>query len=159
MGLRPRTTNPPPGDTPIDPVTCWIVVWIVVSRAAALPMTIFAGLAAALLAVGSPGPDWRWLALVLVGITAAHIANNLMNDLYDTQAGSDSASYPRALYAPHPVLAGLVSRRTLGLAILAVNLVDLAILIVLAWVRGWPVVAWRSVASSSASPTQHRRCG
>jgi 1,4-dihydroxy-2-naphthoate octaprenyltransferase len=72
----------------------------------------------------------------------AHVANNLMNDLYDTQAGSDTASYPRALYAPHPVLSGLVSRRTLITAIVLVNLADLAILVVLALARGWPVVAF-----------------
>ncbi|MEO8816120.1 MAG: prenyltransferase [Mycobacterium sp.] len=133
-----NTTNPPPGGAPIDPITRWIVV----SRAAVLPMTVFAGLVAALLAVGEPGLDWRWLALALVGIVIAHIANNLMNDLYDTQVGSDTEDYPRALYAPHPVLSGMVSRRTLVLAILAVNLVDLAILIVLTWARGWPVVAF-----------------
>ncbi|MGH3555407.1 MAG: prenyltransferase, partial [Mycobacterium sp.] len=43
---------------------------------------------------------------------------------------------------PHPVLSGLVSRRTLVLAITAVNLADLAILIVLTWARGWPVAAF-----------------
>ena len=132
-----RTTNPPP-DGPIDTVTRWLVV----TRAAVLPMTLFAGLVAALLAVGEPGLDWRWLVLAVLGITCAHIANNLMNDLYDTQAGTDSASYPRALYAPHPVLSGLVSRRTLVVAILLVNLADLAILIVLTVARGWPVVAF-----------------
>ncbi|MGH3969901.1 MAG: prenyltransferase, partial [Mycobacterium sp.] len=56
--------------------------------------------------------------------------------------GTDSAGYPRALYAPHPVLSGLVSRRTLLIAIAVVNLADLAILIVLTWARGWPVVAF-----------------
>lgn len=132
-----RTTNPPPGG-PVDAVTRWIVV----SRAAVLPMTLVSGLVAALLAAGEPGVDWRWLALAVVGITLAHLANNLMNDLYDTQAGSDSATYPRALYAPHPVLAGLVTRRTLVTAIVLVNLADLAILVVLALVRGWPVVAF-----------------
>jgi 1,4-dihydroxy-2-naphthoate polyprenyltransferase len=65
-----------------------------------------------------------------------------MNDLFDTQVGTDTATYPRALYAPHPVLSGLVSRRTLLTAILAVNLADLAILVVLTWARGWPVVAF-----------------
>lgn len=132
-----RTTNPPP-DGPVDVVTRWIVV----TRAAVLPMTLLAGLVAALLAVGKPGLDWRWLVLAVAGITLAHIANNLMNDLYDTQTGTDNASYPRALYAPHPVLSGLVSRRTLLVAIAAVNLADLAILIVLTWARGWPVVAF-----------------
>ena len=93
--------------------------WLVVTRAAVLPMTLFAGLVAALLAVGEPGLDWRWLVLAVVGILLAHTANNLMNDLFDTQVGTDSANYPRALYAPHPVLSGLVSRRTLLVAILA----------------------------------------
>ena len=132
-----RTTNPPPGG-PIDTVTRWIVV----TRAAVLPMTLVSGLVAALLAVGQPGLDWRWLMLAVVGITLAHTANNLMNDLYDTQTGTDSAGYPRALYAPHPVLSGLVSRRTLLIAIAVVNLADLAILVVLTWARGWPVVAF-----------------
>ena len=132
-----RTTNPPP-DGPTDTVTRWLVV----TRAALLPMTLFSGLVAALLAVGKPGLDWRWLVLAVLGITLAHTANNLMNDLYDTKVGTDSASYPRALYAPHPVLSGLISRRTLGLAILLVNFADLAILVTLAWARGWPVVAF-----------------
>jgi 1,4-dihydroxy-2-naphthoate polyprenyltransferase len=132
-----RTTNPPP-DGPVDAVTRWIVV----TRAAVLPMTLFAGLVAALLAIGEPELDWRWLVLAIAGIMLAHTANNLMNDLYDTQTGTDSASYPRALYAPHPVLSGLVSRRTLLIAIAVVNLADLAILIVLMWARGWPVVVF-----------------
>ncbi|HZU46777.1 MAG TPA: prenyltransferase [Mycobacterium sp.] len=136
-GYALRTTNPPP-DGPVDAITRWIVV----TRAAVLPMTVVAGLVAALLAVGKRGLDWRWLVLAIVGITLAHIANNLMNDLYDAQVGTDSVSYPRALYAPHPVLSGLVSRRTLLLAIAAVNLADLAILVVLSLARGWPVLVF-----------------
>src|SRR5246127_1452062 len=132
-----RTANPPP-DGPVDTVTRWLVI----TRAAVLPMTLVSGLVAALLAIGEPGLDWRLLVLSLVGITLAHIANNLMNDLFDTQTGLDSSTYPRALYAPHPVLSGLVSRRTLLIAIALVNLGDLAILIVLTWARGWPVVAF-----------------
>src|ERR1700744_6479947 len=132
-----RTTNPPP-DGPVDFVTRWLVI----TRAAVLPMTLVSGLVAALLAVGKPGVDWRWVVLPVLGITLAHTANNLMNDLYDTQVGTDSANYPRALYAPHPVLSGLISRRTLVAAILAVNVADLAILITLTWARGWPVIAF-----------------
>jgi 1,4-dihydroxy-2-naphthoate octaprenyltransferase len=105
-------------------------------------MTLVAGLVAALLAVGQPGLDWRWLVLAIAGITLAHLANNLMNDLYDTRAGSDSAGYPRALYAPHPILSGLVTRKALILATLGVNAADLVILVVLALARGWPVVAF-----------------
>ena len=132
-----RTTNPPPGGA-IDPVTRWIVV----SRAAVLPMTVVSGLVAALLAVHAPGLHVGLLVLAVVGITLAHVANNLMNDLYDTTSGSDTTTYPRALYAPHPVLSGLVSTRTLIGAIVAVNVADLVILVVLALARGWPVVAF-----------------
>ncbi|HZD16034.1 MAG TPA: hypothetical protein VE196_13120, partial [Pseudonocardiaceae bacterium] len=70
------TTNLPEG--PIDAVTRWIVV----SRAAVLPMTLVAGLVAGLLAARAPGVDWGWLVLAVIGITLAHVANNLMNDLY-----------------------------------------------------------------------------
>ena len=77
-----RTTNPPP-DGPADPVTRWLVI----TRAAVLPMSLFAGLVAALLAVGQPGLDWRWLTLAIIGILLAHTVNNLMNDLFDTQTG------------------------------------------------------------------------
>jgi 1,4-dihydroxy-2-naphthoate octaprenyltransferase len=65
-----------------------------------------------------------------------------MNDLYDTGAGSDTANYPRALYAPHPILSGLVTRRALIASVVLVNAADLAILVVLGWVRGWPVVVF-----------------
>jgi len=105
-------------------------------------MTLFAGLVAALLADRQPGLDWRWLTLAIIGILLAHTVNNLMNDLFDTATGLDSNTYPRALYAPHPVLSGLVTRRTLLIAIGLVNLADLAILIVLTWARGWPVLAF-----------------
>ena len=131
-----RTTNPPAGE--IDAVTRWLVV----TRAAVLPMTIFAGAVAALLAVGEPGLNVTNLLVAILGITLAHTANNLMNDLYDTQVGTDTADYPRALYAPHPILSGLVTKAQLWRAILAVNLADLAILVFLAERRGWPIVAF-----------------
>ena len=131
-----RTTNPPGG--PIDAVTRWLVV----TRAAVLPMTLLAGLVAALLAVGHPNLSPLDLTLAIVGILLAHTANNLMNDLFDTSTGSDSEAYPRALYAPHPILTGLVTKRVLLAAILATQLGDLAILVVLAARRGWPVAAF-----------------
>ncbi len=132
-----RTTNPPTG-RPLDPVSRWLVL----SRAAVLPMTVVAGAVAALLAVRRPGFDAWLLVLALVGIVLAHTSNNLMNDLFDMEVGNDTASYPRALYAPHPVLSGMISRRGLAAAALVVNVVDLAILVVLALFRGWPVVGF-----------------
>jgi 1,4-dihydroxy-2-naphthoate polyprenyltransferase len=132
-----RTTNPPPGREP-DAITRWLVV----TRAAVLPMTVFAGLVAGLLAVRADGFSFLDFALALVGIAVAHTANNLMNDLADTQAGTDTASYPRALYAPHPILSGLVTKRQLVVAVLLCQVVDLAVLLVLLDRRGWPVVVF-----------------
>jgi 1,4-dihydroxy-2-naphthoate octaprenyltransferase len=80
--------------------------------------------------------------LASVGIVLAHVANNLMNDLFDLEVGTDSTEYPRALYAPHPVLSGMITRRGLATAALAVNVVDLAILVVLTVVRGWPIIGF-----------------
>ena len=132
-----RTTNPPTG-RPLDPVSRWLVL----TRAAVLPMTVVAGAVATLLAVHRASFRPGLLALAFVGIVLAHVSNNLMNDLFDVEVGNDTASYPRALYAPHPVLSGMISRGGLARAALAVNVVDLAILVTLAAFRGWPVVAF-----------------
>src|SRR5687767_13014514 len=131
-----RTGNPPSG--PIDPVSRWLVL----TRAAVLPMTLTAGLVAGLLAVGDEGFRPALLALAIVGIVLAHMSNNLMNDLADSDVGSDTADYPRALYAPHPILSGMITRRGLATAALLVNLLDLAIMLVLFSQRGWPIVAF-----------------
>jgi len=135
-----RTTNPPPGADPrsLDPVTRWLVV----TRAAVLPMTLLAALVAGLLAVRADGFSWPLYALALVGLLAAHACNNLLNDLSDTDAGLDTASYPRAQYAPHPILSGMVRRRSVGLAVLGLMAVDLAVLVAIAVQRGWPLVAF-----------------
>jgi 1,4-dihydroxy-2-naphthoate octaprenyltransferase len=130
------TTNPPAGY--VDFVTRVIVI----TRAAVLPMTLFAGLVAGLLAVREPGFSWGWFLLALLGILLAHVANNVMNDLFDTEVGQDTATYPRAQYAPHPILSGLTTRRQLGLIALSVNVVDLAIMLVLFAARGPWVLAF-----------------
>jgi 1,4-dihydroxy-2-naphthoate octaprenyltransferase len=130
------TTNPPRGH--VDAFTKAIVL----TRAAVLPMTLVAGLLAGLLAVREPGFRTGWFLLALLGITLAHVANNLMNDLFDTEVGQDTADYPRAQYAPHPILSGLTSRRQLAALALAVNVADLAIMLVLVAVRGPWVLAF-----------------
>jgi 1,4-dihydroxy-2-naphthoate octaprenyltransferase len=123
-------------DGPVDGVTRWIVL----VRASVLPMTVTAGLFAGLLAWWNAEDDLDvglW-ALAAVGIVLAHMANNLMNDLFDLEVGTDSEQYPRALYAPHPVLSGMTTRKGLVARALVVNAVDLAILVALVIARdGW----------------------
>src|SRR6476619_5503223 len=131
------TTNPPPGR--LDPVSKWLYL----TRAGVLPMTLVSVALAGLHAVYR-GADlaWGWYALAVVGIVGAHMANNLMNDLFDLGVGTDTEDYPRNLYSPHPVLSGVITRRGLAVCALVVNAICLAIMIVLTAVRGWPVIAF-----------------
>ena len=125
------TGNAPPG--PMDPVTRWLVL----ARASVLPMTVTSALFAVLLAWWNDDGhlDVGLWALAAAGIVLAHVANNLMNDLWDLKVGTDSERYPRALYAPHPVLSGMTTRRGLLVRALTVNVIDLAILAVLVVAR------------------------
>ncbi len=131
------TTNPPAGR--LDPVSKWLYL----TRAGVLPMTLVAASVAGLLAVFR-GDDvsWGWFALSAAGIVLAHMANNLMNDLFDLGVGTDREDYPRNLYSPHPVLSGVITRRGLAGCALVVNALCLAIMIVLAVAQGWPIVAF-----------------
>lgn len=131
-----RTGNPPPG--PIDPVSRWLVL----TRAVVFPMTLTAAAVAGLLGARHPDFNGGWFALAAVGLVLAHAANNLMNDLFDLDVGADTDEYPRALYAPHPVLSGMISRRGLVRATAVVNVLDLGILIVLTAARGWPILGF-----------------
>jgi 1,4-dihydroxy-2-naphthoate octaprenyltransferase len=130
------TANPPDGH--VDRVATAIVL----TRAAVLPMTLVAGLVAGLLAVRQPGFETGWFLLALVGIVLAHVANNVMNDLFDTGVGQDTVAYPRAQYAPHPILSGVTTRSRLAVIAGAVNVVDLAIMLVLVAARGPLVLAF-----------------
>jgi 1,4-dihydroxy-2-naphthoate octaprenyltransferase len=117
--------------------------WLLITRAAVFSMTITSALIGGLLAAASgAAPAWGCFALALLGLVLAHAANNMINDYFDTSGGVDTAEYTRALYAPHPLLSGLISKRGLILAIALVNLTDLAILIALTSIRGWPIVAF-----------------
>jgi 1,4-dihydroxy-2-naphthoate octaprenyltransferase len=131
------TANPPPG-VPLDGVTKWLVV----TRAAVFSMTVTSGLIGGLLAVGADpaAVNYLYLVIAIVGLVAAHAANNMINDYFDMSEGIDTDEYVRALYAPHPVLSGWLTKAQLRNAIIFVNLIDLAVLAFLVWARG-PLVA------------------
>ncbi|MGI8608389.1 MAG: prenyltransferase [Candidatus Dormibacteria bacterium] len=97
---------------------------------------------AGLLAVRAPGFNGLFFALAVVGAVLAHANNNLMNDLFDLDVGNDNEQYPRALYAPHPILSGMITRRGLIRAVLVVNVIDFLIMVFLITQRGWLVLAF-----------------
>ncbi len=117
--------------------------WLLITRACVFSMTLTSGLIGGLLAAGTaPHPHWGYFALALLGLVVAHASNNMINDYFDTTGGVDTEGYARTLYAPHPLLSGLISTNGLRAAIAACNLVDLAIGLVLFRARGWPVAAF-----------------
>jgi 1,4-dihydroxy-2-naphthoate octaprenyltransferase len=117
--------------------------WLLITRACVFSMTLTSGLIGGLLAATSAAaPRWDLFALALFGLVVAHATNNMINDYFDTAGGVDTAEYTRALYAPHPLLSGLISKRALEATIAAFNAVDLLILVVLVAARGWPVAAF-----------------
>ena len=125
-----------------------IAKWLVITRAAVFSMTATSGLIGGLLAIGASrltgevSVDWGPLALAVLGLIVAHAANNMINDYFDLTGGVDTDDYVRALYAPHPILSGWVTKRQLGIAILIANAIDLAIMLYLASIRGPLVIAF-----------------
>ena len=118
--------------------------WLIVTRAAVFTMTATSGLIGGLLAIGTVGAivNYWYLALAVIGLVISHAANNMINDYFDLEGGVDTDEYVRALYAPHPILSGWLTKAQLRNAILLANGIDLAILLVLMWARGPWVAAF-----------------
>jgi 1,4-dihydroxy-2-naphthoate octaprenyltransferase len=132
-----QTTNLPEG-AHVDPVSKWLVL----TRASVFPMTFFAAAIGGLLAVPSGHAELLpWLGAT-AGLLLAHACNNLMNDYFDMESGVDTPDYARALYAPHPVLSGWITKDELRRAILVVNVLGVATALWLTWLRGWPAAAF-----------------
>lgn len=108
-------------------------------------MTLLSAFIGGLLAAGDGYFSFGRLALVALGLTLAHASNNMVNDLFDVMSGVDTKDYPRANYAPHPILDNLVSRNGLIVAIMICNAADLAIAVHLSMKVDWWVMAFAAV--------------
>jgi 1,4-dihydroxy-2-naphthoate octaprenyltransferase len=116
---------------------------LIITRAAVFTMTATSALIGGLLAAAvAENPNWLSFALAFFGLLIAHAANNMNNDYFDLEGGVDTEDYARAQYAPHPILAGLVSKGKLGRAVFLANVLNLLILIMLTVRTGWPTVVF-----------------
>ena len=126
----------------MDPISRWLII----TRSAVLTMTLTSGLIGGLLAAALVArPNWLHFGLALLGMMIAHATNNMINDYFDLSGGVDDDTYARALYAPHPVLSGMISRRGLATAILLANFVDALIMTYLIIQVGWPILGFALV--------------
>src|SRR6476646_5280515 len=136
-----QTANPP-AELPLDTVGKWLVM----TRAAVIPMTLWSGLIGLLLAVAATQTgaalsiNYPAVILAVVGLVLAHAANNLINDYFDMTGGVDTEGYVRALYAPHPVLSGWITKQMLRNTILLLTAIDGVIMLVLAAVNPQPLL-------------------
>jgi 1,4-dihydroxy-2-naphthoate octaprenyltransferase len=117
--------------------------WLIISRAAVFTMTLTSGLIGGMLALAqTDDPNWLNLVLAVIGLIFAHASNNMTNDYFDMEVGVDTDDYARALYAPHPVLSGLLTKTELMVAIIVVNLIDAAIMVYFVSTVGWQVLVF-----------------
>jgi 1,4-dihydroxy-2-naphthoate octaprenyltransferase len=115
--------------------------WLVITRACVFSMTLTAGIIGGLLALSEGAINWWFWLVAIVGIIVAHASNNMINDYYDYQFGTDTSDeYPRGLYSPHPIHSGWVTSSRLMLGILILNFIDLIIMIYLMVQVGWQIL-------------------
>lgn len=117
--------------------------WLLVTRSCVFVMTIISGLVGGMLAIIDgyfSVANIFYILIILVGLVVAHAANNMANDYWDVKVGVDTSDYPRAKYAPHPILDNLVSENTLITAILVCYTIDLVIAVFFMFISGWQVL-------------------
>ena len=135
-----RTCNLPEG-AEMDIVSKWLII----TRACVFSMTLLSAIIGGLLAVLDGHFRFGLFLLVALGLVLAHASNNMVNDLFDVLGGVDTEDYPRANYAPHPILDDLISRNGLIAAIFVCNVLDLAIAVYLVMEVGWEVMIFAVV--------------
>jgi 1,4-dihydroxy-2-naphthoate polyprenyltransferase len=110
--------------------------WLIASRAAVFIMTANAGVIGGLLAYRQGHFSWVIFILAVLGIVLAHATNNLLNDYVDFTKGIDHNNYFRAMYGPHPLEHGYMSKNTFLAYILVTGLIALGIGIFITWQVG-----------------------
>ena len=119
----------------------WVSKWLIITRALIFSITLLSALIGGILSAIDGYFNWLYLLLAVVGLTLAHAANNMVNDYFDYTSGVDTADYPRAKYAPHPILSGMVTESKLIFAIFFCLFLDFLIALYLTWARGWVIMA------------------
>lgn len=125
-----------------------ITKWLVIIRACVFSMTLFSGLVGGFLAIwaaelaGMDIAKLNWINFILAtfAIVLAHAVNNMLNDYFDYKTGLDDSEYARAMYAPHPIIAGLTTEKKLLSVVLLFNVIFLIISAYLAFSINNPIV-------------------
>lgn len=101
--------------------------WLIASRSAVFIMTAFSAILGGMLAYYFGDFNWLSFVLCVLGLTFAHAANNLINDLVDFKKGIDKDNYYRSLYGPQTIEHGFLSQNQLIRYIVITLLIAVAI--------------------------------
>lgn len=131
-----------------------IKFWYDAARPQSLPQSVTPSLVGICLAFASGGGVW-WAAVIgVVGVVAAHLSVNLLDDYFDYRnAGIESREQlvragMRARIGKAPYLAnGQASLRQTFIVAMVLAAVAVAIGGVLTWYRGWPIVVFAAIGA------------
>ncbi len=105
---------------------------VAASRLCVTPMTIYSVTIGALISWIFTGTfNYILYLAILVGFTASHLLDNLVNDYYDYKRKIDDPGYFRALYGPHPFIDSIITRNDLNLVIVFIGLYDILLTVYL----------------------------
>jgi 1,4-dihydroxy-2-naphthoate octaprenyltransferase len=111
--------------------------WLVITRAAALIMSLTsAGIGGLLALQQGPVTIWIWV-LIGFGLMMAHGTNNLLNDRVDFGRGVDRGNYFRDQYGPQVLETGYLSKGRHTVYLVVTGVLALASGVVLGLMTGW----------------------
>ncbi len=99
--------------------------WLIASRGAVFVMTAIAACIGGLLAYRYGNFSLSIFICTLLGLVLAHATNNMLNDYVDSKKGIDKNNYYRAMYGPHPLEHGLLSKKQFRVYILFTGILAL----------------------------------
>jgi 1,4-dihydroxy-2-naphthoate octaprenyltransferase len=125
----------------------WLRRYLIVSRAALLPLTVHACLLGGLLALPwTPEEGWR-LVLVTASLVFAHAASNLLNDQVNWLTGTDRDGPFRMRYGAHPLAQGFINPAAHALLLLGTALVAVGLGLLVCRLAG-PPAYWLASAGA-----------
>lgn len=112
-----------------------IVRFLVASRICVIFMTIYAVSIGGLAALINGVFDIVTFSIIMILFILLHMADNLLNDLSDYGKRIDVEGYPRLQYAPHPVIHGILSVKTIKIYVVATLMASIIYAVYLGVVR------------------------
>ncbi len=94
-----------------------LVRFLLAARICVVFMSVYSVVIGGLMAWISGAFNPLIFILILIGFVLIHLADNLLNDYSDASKGIDTSGYERLMYAPHPILSGLLGIGTIKLYI------------------------------------------